>query len=300
MLLFALGILVTGIITYFTQRSLYLFCVATDDTYETQYFLLSAADPGAVRGTNYEEVYPLGNVVTVGRDQQETMHRAQTNASHLADAGNYVDYYLRFGETQGNPVFIGLTYHLSDIRASAASLARKETIYAMLHQILLSIICLLLIYHFVLRPLKTVQKNIRLYKDTKDSNTITDNLKTVRTHNAMMGKSPAQILNDTNAAICRNNKTEMFVTVWLGILEISTGKLTAANAGHEYPVLQKKPGGSFALLKDKHGFVIGGMPGMKYKDIDELRAAGAGSAERDTRADQPVKLRDKEDARCFA
>ena len=84
----------------------------------------------------------------------------------------------------------------------------------------------------------------------------------------MMGKSPAQILNDTNAAICRNNKAEMFVTVWLGILEISTGKLTAANAGHEYPVLQKKPGGSFALLKDKHGFVIGGMPGMKYKDYE--------------------------------
>ena len=33
-------------------------------------------------------------------------------------------------------------------------------------------------------------------------------------------------------------------------------------------MLQKKPGGSFALLKDKHGFVIGGMPGMKYKDYE--------------------------------
>ena len=90
--------------------------------------------------------------------------------------------------------------------------------------------------------------------------------KIILQNNAMMGKSLAEILSDTNAAICRNHKMEMFVTVWLGILEISTGKLTAANAGHEYPVLQKKPGGSFALLKDKHGFVIGGMPGMKYKD----------------------------------
>ena len=38
-----------------------------------------------------------------------------------------------------------------------------------------------------------------------------------------MGKTPAQILYDTNMAICANNREEMFVTVWLGILEISTG-----------------------------------------------------------------------------
>ena len=78
---------------------------------------------------------------------------------------------------------------------------------------------------------------------------------------AMLGQSPAEILTKTNEAICSNNQEEMFVTVWLGILELSTGKLTAANAGHEYPVL-KLPDGSFELLKDKHGFVIGGMEGV--------------------------------------
>ena len=86
-------------------------------------------------------------------------------------------------------------------------------------------------------------------------------------NNAKMGKSPAQILTDSNAAICANNREEMFVTVWLGILEISTGKLTAANAGHEYPAL-KLPNGKFELLKDKHGFVMGGMDGMKYKEYE--------------------------------
>ncbi len=59
----------------------------------------------------------------------------------------------------------------------------------------------------------------------------------------------------------------MFVTVWLGILEISTGRLTAANAGHEYPII-KKANGEFELLKDKHGFVIGGMSGMRYKEYE--------------------------------
>ncbi len=84
---------------------------------------------------------------------------------------------------------------------------------------------------------------------------------------AMMGKSPAEILTRANEAICSNNEAQMFVTVWLGILELSTGKLTAANAGHEYPVF-KKPGGEFELFKDRHGFVIGGMEGVKYREYE--------------------------------
>ena len=85
--------------------------------------------------------------------------------------------------------------------------------------------------------------------------------------NAKLGKSPAQILTDTNAAICSNNREEMFITVWLGILELSRGRLTAANAGHEYPVI-RKPDGVFELIKDRHGFVIGGMNGIRYKEYE--------------------------------
>ena len=84
---------------------------------------------------------------------------------------------------------------------------------------------------------------------------------------AMMGSSPARVLSQTNETICMNNDEEMFVTVWFGILEISTGKITAANAGHEYPII-KRPGGAFELFKDKHGFVIGGMSGVKYKEYE--------------------------------
>ncbi len=98
--------------------------------------------------------------------------------------------------------------------------------------------------------------------------------KIILDNNAMMGKSPAQILSETNAAICSHNREEMFVTVWLGILEISTGRLTAANAGHEYPAL-KKPGGFFEIVKDKHGFVIGGMEGVRYKEYELFLEPGA-------------------------
>ena len=84
---------------------------------------------------------------------------------------------------------------------------------------------------------------------------------------AMLGKSPGEILTKTNEAICSNNEAQMFVTVWIGILELSTGKLICANAGHEYPVL-KRADGDYALYKDKHGFVIGGMEGVRYKEYE--------------------------------
>ena len=84
---------------------------------------------------------------------------------------------------------------------------------------------------------------------------------------AMMGESPAKVLEQTNTQICKNNDEEMFVTVWFGVLDIETGKVTAANAGHEYPMI-KKANGEFEILKDKHGFVVGGMEGMRYKEYE--------------------------------
>lgn len=84
---------------------------------------------------------------------------------------------------------------------------------------------------------------------------------------AMLGLSPAEVLSKTNEAICSNNQENMFVTAWIGIMELSKGKMRAANAGHEYPVL-KKPDGSFELIRDRHGLVIGAMDGMEYYEYD--------------------------------
>ncbi len=95
----------------------------------------------------------------------------------------------------------------------------------------------------------------------------------VLAHNARLGRSPGEILEETNTGLCDHNEEEMFVTVWVGILEISTGRLTAANAGHEYPVL-KKPDGSFALLKDRHGLVLGAMEGSRYREYELILEPG--------------------------
>lgn len=97
--------------------------------------------------------------------------------------------------------------------------------------------------------------------------------KTIIHGQAMLGISPAEILKNTNETLVAQNKTVMFVTVWLGILQISTGKLTCANAGHEYPAIRRYPG-RYELLKDKHGFVIGGLDGVDYNEYEFELAPG--------------------------
>ena len=91
--------------------------------------------------------------------------------------------------------------------------------------------------------------------------------KTLIKNRALMGGSPKEILEFVNNQLCENNKAAMFVTVWLGIMEISTGKVVAANAGHEYPAIRTAQG-DFELMKDKHGFVLAGMEDMIYTDYE--------------------------------
>ena len=81
------------------------------------------------------------------------------------------------------------------------------------------------------------------------------------------GGTPGEILTAVNARICRDSTTEMFVTVWMGILELDSGKLICTNAGHEYPAIRGQDG-VFRLLHDKHGFVIGGLETAKFRDYE--------------------------------
>ena len=90
---------------------------------------------------------------------------------------------------------------------------------------------------------------------------------------ACMGFSPAEVLRRSNEKICSSNVLDMFVTVWFGILDLKTGVVTAANAGHEYPAL-RGAGGDFELLHDKHGFVVGGMEGVRYKEYTFIMEKG--------------------------
>ncbi len=88
-----------------------------------------------------------------------------------------------------------------------------------------------------------------------------------------MGGSPSEILRDVNNNLCENNKEMMFVTVWLGILTISTGELVETNAGHEYPAL-KRANGDYSLIERDHGMVMGLNPDNEYEDDSIIMGKG--------------------------
>lgn len=82
---------------------------------------------------------------------------------------------------------------------------------------------------------------------------------------ATLINDPAKVLEELNNKISNNNQEDMFVTVWFAILEISTGKVIAANAGHEDPIIISKDRKA-KVYETKHGLAIGCFPNMKYKN----------------------------------
>lgn len=90
----------------------------------------------------------------------------------------------------------------------------------------------------------------------------------------LAGLGAKDAMEQVNHLIAANNSESMFVTVWLGILDISSGKITAVNAGHEYPII-KAPGGRYELLKDKHGLAVGTMEGTRYREYELLMEPGS-------------------------
>ena len=73
-----------------------------------------------------------------------------------------------------------------------------------------------------------------------------------------------EIFTKANEKLCENNESGMFVTAWMGILDLTTGKVQFANAGHNTPLL-KHEAGSFEYLKTRAGFVLAGMEGVRYR-----------------------------------
>ena len=88
--------------------------------------------------------------------------------------------------------------------------------------------------------------------------------KTLIKNQAMMGDNPADILGKVNEQLCEGNDAMLFVTVWISILTISTGKGIAANAGHEHPVI-RRAGGSYELVVYRHSPAVAAMEGMRFR-----------------------------------
>ena len=95
--------------------------------------------------------------------------------------------------------------------------------------------------------------------------------KTLIKNQVLKGEEPASVFEAVNNQLCENNKEGMFVTAWMGVLEVSTGNLTYVNAGHNPPLI-KGEDGSFRYLNCTPGFILAGLEGIPYtQDTLQLR-----------------------------
>ena len=92
--------------------------------------------------------------------------------------------------------------------------------------------------------------------------------KTIIKDLAESGLPVNEIFIKANEKLCENNESGMFVTAWMGIIDINTGHMQFSNAGHNPPLLKRKDG-TFEYLKTRAGFVLAGMDGIQYR-CDEL------------------------------
>lgn len=79
--------------------------------------------------------------------------------------------------------------------------------------------------------------------------------------------SPANALSYVNKRICARNTLNMFVTVWLGIIDLETGNVIACNAGHDNPVVCRK-NGRIEVINDVHGVIVGAMDDSEYTNYE--------------------------------
>ena len=84
---------------------------------------------------------------------------------------------------------------------------------------------------------------------------------------AESGRTPGEIFEKANDTLCEGNDADMFVTAWIGIVDLETGRVQCANAGHEYPAI-KRADGKWELFKDKHCLALAAMEGMPFKEYE--------------------------------
>ncbi len=88
--------------------------------------------------------------------------------------------------------------------------------------------------------------------------------KTLIKNYTQMGNEPSEVFTTVNRLLCDGNDAGLFVTAWMGVLDIKTGELTYVNAGHNPPLL-KRAGGEFEYLRERSGLVLAGMDNIKYR-----------------------------------
>ena len=73
-----------------------------------------------------------------------------------------------------------------------------------------------------------------------------------------------EVMRAANNRLCEGNEADMFVTAWLGLIDLESGQVVYCNAGHNPPLLCRK-GQAPQYLRSRSGFVLAGMEDMNYR-----------------------------------
>ena len=87
---------------------------------------------------------------------------------------------------------------------------------------------------------------------------------------AQTGKPVAEVVEEANDALCQDNGANMFVTAWIGEIDLGTGVVSYVNAGHNPPILLRAGGSAPEYVRTAPGLALGAMDGMKYRS-QEIR-----------------------------
>ncbi len=84
---------------------------------------------------------------------------------------------------------------------------------------------------------------------------------------------PAEVLSEVNSELCRNNPAEMFLTAWVGVLDLNNGRVSFVNAGHNPPVVRRSSG-EVEWMKPRSGCPLACFDNVKYKPLEMSLAPG--------------------------
>lgn len=165
----------------------YLFLVTTgapesDHPFEEQVFLMSAADKGDIRGTNYEEFYTLGVTTPVQENSSlkssmedavnvfttDGPDRKYISREKVSDASNYLDYYLCFDIIGDTAYMIGVTYDMNTLKTEIRNNTLRTTLISAGYQFLALQLVMLSVLFLMINPLKKVLEKIRKYTKERD------------------------------------------------------------------------------------------------------------------------------------
>ncbi len=162
----------------------FVYALAASPDYSKGTFLLSAAGVDAVRGTNYNDAYVLGVTVDCTTQQKKNMSKAASGGGDLSTDGDYIDRYVYAMDlSNGYHIMIGVTFDLSKVLSEVDDLTMSGIVTMVLMQVILSFICLCMIYFLVLRPTERIQRNVRIYRDEPKSEKVVEDLARIKSGN---------------------------------------------------------------------------------------------------------------------